>query len=384
MATPISGTVTSYQLTTGAKINMDELIYMLSPMDLPTTLGVDAQGTMVLRTAPVDQKQFYWMDEELLTPRATLAASATTGTTGLTVATGEALRFATGDLLRVVKQDGTNEVARVTGVSNATVTVTRGYASTTATNLATNDLLIGIGTALAEGSDPADFRSRDRDQRSNYTEIFGPYKIAMSRTEQIVTKYGVNSEWAKQTFNRMRELHIHREQSFIYGISNDDTSNKIRTTGGLIHYVTSNVDSTSTSLTVGAISTLQQTCFNAGDVPTVLMCNPASLGDLNDISNTSQLRVINTDSVRGRQRVEIIDTEFGSTTIIRNRWVHPHNAFLLKPEGCIRRVLSPVMYETLAKTGDADNAMLVGEEGYEIKGQQHMARFSKLTSYGVA
>lgn len=384
MATPISGTVTSYALTTGAKINMDELIYMLSPMDLPTTLGVDAQGSMVLRSAPVDQIQFYWMDEEILTPRVALAASATTGTTGLTVATGEALRFATGDIARIIKSTGLNEVVKITGVSNATVTVTRGYQSTTATDLVTGDMVIGIGTALAEGSDPADFRSRDRDSRSNYTEIFGPYKIAMSRTEQLVSKYGVNSEWAKQTFNRMRELHIHREQAFIYGHSFNDTSNKMRGTGGLVNYLTTNVDSTSTELTIAAISAQQQTCFNAGDVPLVLMCNPASLADLNDLENTSRVRTVETDSRRGRQRVEVIDTEFGTTTIIRNRWVHPHNAFLLKPEGCIRRVMSPVMYEALAKTGDADNAMIVGEEGFEIKGQQHMARFSKLTDYTAA
>ena len=56
-----------------------------------------------------------------------------------------------------------SEVVRITGVSNATITATRAYAGSTATNFASGDLIIGIGTALDEGSDPQNFRSRDRD-----------------------------------------------------------------------------------------------------------------------------------------------------------------------------------------------------------------------------
>lgn len=325
------------------------------------------------------------MDEEILTPRVAVANTGFATSTTLTVTAGESRRFGTGDLARFIKSGQTSEIVRVTGITgNDTITVTRGYGTTANTSaFITGDMLIGIGTALAEGSDPEAFRSRDRDSRSNYTEIFGPYKISMSRTEQLVSKYGVNSEWAKQLFNRMRELHIHREQAFLYGTRYDDTSNKWRSTGGLQHFITSNVNSTSTELTVSAISTLQQTCYNLGDVPMLLMCNPASLSNLNDLTDTGRVRVTETDSRRGRQRVEVIDTEFGTTTILRNRWVHPYHAFLIKPEACIRRVMTPVTYEVLAKTGDADNAMLVGEEGYEIKGQQHMARFNAL-SYTAA
>lgn len=384
MATPAAGQVTSYELDTGVKLNIDELIYMLSPMDLPMTLGVDADGSMVVRTAPVDQTEFKWQDEEILTPRVALAALATTGTTGLTVAAGEALRFATGDLVRVIKSTGATEVMTVSGVDNATITVGRGHASTVATNLSTGDVLIGIGTLLAEGSDPENFRSRDRDLRSNYTEIFGPYKIQMSRTERKISKYGVNDEWAKQTFNRSRELMIRVEQTLLYGIKNDDTNARKRSTGGLLHFLTSNVDSSSTELTLAKIVEMQQDCYNAGDVPLVLVTNPATLSDLNDLENTSVVRTVNTDSMRGRARVMVVDTEFGTTSIVRNRWCHPFHAFLIKPEGVIRRVLDPLMYQPLAKTGDADKAQIVAEEGFEIKGYQHMGVFTGLTAYTAA
>lgn len=385
MATPAAGTVTSYALTTGVKINMDELIYLVSPTDLPLTLGVDSDGSMIVRTQPVDEIQFYWMDEELLTPRVALAVNAVTADTTFTVASGEALRFSTGDLARVKRAGGaTNEVIRITGVSNATITATRGFNSTTATTFATGDYIIGIGTGLAEGSDPENFRSRDRDSRSNYTQIFGPFKISMSRTEQKIAKYGVADEWSKQLWNRSREYWMRIEQALLYGTSYNDSSSKIRATGGLTHYITTNVDSTSTQLTVANIVARQQAAYNLGDVPLVLIANPNSLGDLNDVGNTSVVRVTEQDSRRGRARVEYIDTEFGSTVLVRDRWCFPLDAFLVKPDGIIRRVLDPMMYEALAKTGDADNAQIVGEEGFEIKGQQHMARFSNLTAYSAA
>jgi hypothetical protein len=381
VAVPIEGKATSYELAVGVKINIDDLIYMISPMDSPLILGTDAQDTMVLGKAPVDQIEFSWLDEEILTPRVYIAAAATTGDTALTVTTNEGRRFATGDTARLMRAAGAQELVKVTAIATSTVTVTRGYQSTTAGTIASGDVLIGIGTALAEGSDPEAARHRDRDKRTNYTEIFGPYKIEMSATEQVVSKYGVNNEWAKQLFNRMREVYIRVDQAALYGVAFNDTSNKMRGTGGLYHFLTTNANSSATEFTLTNITSMQQDCYNAGDVPTVAIVNPNSLADLNDTENTSRLRVTYDDGRRGRRRVETLDTEYGSLTIIRDRWVHPHNAFLVKPGAITRRILRPMQYEVLAKTGDADKGMIVGEEGFEIKGQQHMGVFTKLTDY---
>jgi hypothetical protein len=380
MATPIAGRVTSYELTTGAKLNFDELIYLNSPIDLPMTLGVDAQNMAVVRKEPVDQTVFQWQDESLLVPRVQLAAAATTGDAAFTVAAGEALRFATGDTARVVKATG-SEVIRITGVSNATITATRAYGGSTATNFASGDVMMGVGTALDEGSDPENFRSRDRDLITNYTEIYGPYKISMSRTEQQVSKYGVVNEWSKQVWNRQREIWMRLEQGILYGIKFNDAVNRRRQSGGLHYFIASNVDASTTSLTTTAIMARQQAAFNRGDVPSVLIVNPASLADLNDLTNTTVISTDPKDTMRGRARVSYIETEFGTTSIIRNRYVHAYHAFLIKPEGVIRRILQPMIYQQLAKTGDSDNAQIVMEEGLEVKGEQHMAMWTNLSTY---
>ena len=111
------------------------------------------------------------------------------------------------------------------------------------------------------------------------------------------------------------------------------------------------------------------------------MANPKSLADLNSVADTNIVRVTNVDSVRGRRRVTLVVTEFGDLSVVRNRWMFPRHAFLLKQGNITRRVMTPLRAVTLAKTGDADSMMIVAEEGLEIKGEEHMAAFTNLTDY---
>jgi hypothetical protein len=43
--------------------------------------------------------------------------------------------------------------------------------------------------------------------------------------------------------------------------------------------------------------------------------------------------------------------------------------------------MQPLIVEALAKTGDSDSVMLLCEEGLQVKGETHMARFTNLTDY---
>ena len=74
-----AGKVTSYDLDVGVKINMDELIYMISPTDSPFINGIGTDGRQLLGSSPVDQQEFKWMDEELLIPRATVTDTGSAG-----------------------------------------------------------------------------------------------------------------------------------------------------------------------------------------------------------------------------------------------------------------------------------------------------------------
>ena len=382
------GKVTSYDLAVGVKINMDELIYMISPTDSPFINGIGTDGRQLLGSSPVDQQEFKWMDEELLIPRATVTdtGAAGAGATDVTVSTSDIYKFQVDDLITIGEADAAVNAAvkRVTHVNtDAGVLTLADWANSAdwpATTAAHADTVICVGTALVEGSDPGEARSADRTIRTNCTQIFGPTPIHMSRTEQQVSRYGVSDEFAKQVYGRSVENVITREQAYLYGQYNNDTANKRRSTGGLNYHITSNTDTT-TTLTITALEALQQKCYNAGGMPDLLIANPASFATLNAVGDSGRVRTVIDDPRRGRVPVASVFTEFGETQMLRNRWCHAETAFLIAKDGISRRVMQPLVVEALAKTGDSDKVQIVCEEGLQVKGEQHMGKFTNLTGY---
>lgn len=379
MATYPAPGASSYDLTNGLIVNIDEAIYMYSPEELPLLTGMASDGMSVLSQRPVDQIEFQWLDERNLAPRSTLNGAITTGDTTINVASTDGNKFSTGDVLTIRKAGvSVPEVIRVTGISTDALTVTRALVGT-ATNYATGAVVIGLGTALAEGSDPQAFRADDTSKSTNCTQIFGPTAIQMTGTGRVVPRYGIPDQWAHQLHLRTYENSQSREQAFLYGSYYNSTTSKIRTTGGLAYFITTNVNTTATQLTALTVQGSLQSCYNSGGLPDRLIVNPNSLLDLNDISNTSIVRQTVDDPKRGRVSTSFVETEYGSLPIVRNRWVHPSDAFGIKRDLVTRRIMRPLVFESLAKTGDSDKGQVVCEEGLQVKGQRHMFRMTNLS-----
>jgi len=383
-----SGKVTSYDLAVGVKINMDELIYMISPIDSPFINGIGTDGRQLLASSGVDQTEFKWMDEELLLPRAQISATTGAGgagTTEITVSTSDVFKFQIGDLLNNGAEDETvnGAIKIVTDITTGTgVIEVQDWINASVWPVPTvDDTIICVGTALVEGSDPGTARTADRTIRENYTQIFGPTPVNMTRTEQQITRYGVNDEFAKQLYGRTVENVITREQAYLYGKPVDDTSSKRRSTGGLMNFITTNTDASSNCLDVAELQTLMQKCYNAGGVPDLLIANPATFADLNAITDSGRVRTVIDDPRRGRVPVTSVFHEFGETQLVRNRWCHTESAFVVQKDGIQRRVIQPLVVEPLSKTGDADKVQIVCEEGLQVKGEQHMGKFTTLTGY---
>lgn len=367
--------VTSYDLTVGVKVDMDEAIYLTSPVDSPLLTGVDSDGLSVLGSLPTDQRKVEWLHDAILTPRTTLVVTAITAATTITVAAGDGFKFNIGDVLRI-----NDEHMLITGISTDVLTVTRGTPWGTAVQhaAATPPAVIGVGSALREGSDPPDSRVTDRSPFYNVTQIFGPEQVELSGTEQVVTKYGVANEFKHQLFQRVQELTIRREQALLYGKRVEDDAGMRRTMGGLLTYITTGLDSTETQLEVSSLATIQQASYGRGGAPDRVMANPIALGDLNLTSDTARVRMDAMDTARGRAPAMVVYTEFGPLTVVRNRWLRPSDAVIFSREQAIRRVLRPLILEKLAKTGDRDAMQFVCEETLEVKGQEHSGRFSAL------
>lgn len=370
--------VTSYDLVVGTIVDMDEAIYMISPADSPMLTGMGADGLSVLSSKPATQRRVDWLSDALLTPRSIAAAILIGATTVTLSVSGDGAKFGVGDVI-LLADPAANEHMLITGISGDVLTVTRGapYGTAAAHATAANNIVIGVGQALPEGSNPPQSRVTERVPSYNVTQIFGPEQVAMSATEQVIQKYGVPSEMSHQLFQRTQELAIRREQAILYGRRIEDDSATRRTMGGIFSMITSN-SSAATALDITALQAQQQRCYEAGGQPDRLMVNPVALADLNDTSNTTRIRQDFADTRRGRQPVSEVMTEFGPVSIVRNRWLKKSDAALFRRDQVVRRPLRPLILEKLAKTGDRDSMQMVCEESLEVKGQEHMAEFTQL------
>ena len=371
MAEQLANPIYSNDLTVETKVNIDELIYMLNPDDLPLLGGVNSDGFPTIPRQPVDNTEFFWLEDEFLTPRTTLSSAYTTGVdTTVSVAAGSGERFAVGDALRI-----DDEVFVVTAVSNDTLTVTGASAGTSGANHASGAEVIGIGTLLAEGS-IGDEQFTGRTKYSNYTQIWTS-KIQITRTAQRIPKYGIANELARQTRKIMLAEGVNMEQALLYGVKYQ--SGTTRATGGLAQFVTSNTNSTADWLTVEAIEDAQQVAYDAGGQFTAIVSNPANFCALNNLSGAERIQTVTIeDERRGRRRATSVVTEFGDVLLVRNRYCKAADAFGINRENVIYRVFQPMVMQALAKTDDKDNYMFVAEGGFEVKGQSHMYRWTAL------
>lgn len=367
----------SYDLTVETKVNIDELIYILSPMDLPLLSGTGADGVPLMPRTPVDNTEFFWLEEQVPLPRGTLASTINNAVTSVSVNTGDAVKFALGDGVRI-----DDEIMIVTGINTTTevLTVVRGSATDTNTLAASHTAgaeVIGLGTILVEGAiGSANFQGRDK--YSNYTQIWSK-KIQVSRTEQRIPKYGVPNELNKQTLNTMQSLNLGIENAALYGVKHLRASDNRRQTGGLNHFVTSNVDSTSYWLTLEAIEDMQQAAYDKGGMFEVLMSRPVNFQALNNIAGNDRISTVAIeDSRRGRRRATTVMTEFNEVVLVRNRWVKANNAFAYSRDNFVFRQFQPLLTQKLAKTDDTDTYMMVCEGGFQVKGQDHMAKWTAL------
>tara|TARA_R110000868_G_scaffold172746_5_gene408751 strand:+ start:2663 stop:3820 length:1158 start_codon:yes stop_codon:yes gene_type:complete len=364
----------SYDLTTETPINIDTIIKLLNYDELPMLGGTGGDGFSTIAKSPVDNTIFYWQTQDLPVPRTTVLTALTTTTTALVVAAGAGVSFAVGDAVKIG-----DEIVYISAISTDTLTITRAQAGTSdpGTTYTTGTDVIGLGTFLNEGEIGTQ-QFRGRDKHSNYTQIWTS-QIDMTRTQQRIPKYGVDSELG----NLVRQVALsegqNREQAFLYG--DKFQSDPKRMTGGLSYYLTSNVIGNGASgdwLTVTEIEKRQQVSYDAGGMFDTIVSRPRNFAALNNAEGAERVRTDWTDEYRGRRRAVSVVTEFGEVELYRNRHVKATDAFGLNREDLSERVFQPMVMQPLAKTDDRDKWMFVCEGGFQVKGQEHMVYWSGL------
>ncbi len=188
--------------------DVSDLIGIITPAETPL---LDALGDP-LREATSTHHE--WLEDELLPNKDAINDSAWTNPAAdTTFDVDNGGRFRNGDQIQV---EGSEELMLVTAVSGNTLTVFRGYASTTSENLADNQILNILGNAALEGSDKPNARFTSRVRCGNYTQIFTA-AAEVSGSDMAASQLGLADEMDYLKQVRLRELVRDLESTVING-----------------------------------------------------------------------------------------------------------------------------------------------------------------------
>lgn len=378
----VTGQVDTYGFTGGVrKLDVEEMIYLLSPHDVPFQGTYNTPNAEVPQIGPknsrlpyekVTQKKYSMLEDELLPARGSLNEALDTSETGVDVQTGEGKNFAIGHVIRI-----DDEFMRVSSISTDTLTVTRAFGSSTAATHADDAVIVGVGTALAEGSDPNDGTWVDPTEVYNVTQIFGPYLVETTGSEEAVEHYGVTSSQDYQVQKKIREMAIEFEQAIIYGRRVEDTSNKWRTMGGFFYFITTNVDSTTTSIDEDALLDQFQASYDNGGVVDLLAMGGRQKRNISAF-NVADIQLARSDRVRG-QIVTVYESDFGQADVMLNRHFRSSDLLGLDSQYASLTWLRQLAVEPLGKTGDSTREQIVCEKGLKLKLESRHFIFKALT-----
>ena len=141
----------------------------------------------------------------------------------------------------------TGETFRVTSVATNTLTVRRGYGTVAATAMNDNDELRRIGNAFEEGAAVDTAKTVQVNSIVNYLEIFKT-SLQLTGTEMSTTLYGGMDLPLRQKMSGI-EHSMKIESAFLFGqkyerlttsATTATTSHPLRTTQGIMRFITSN------------------------------------------------------------------------------------------------------------------------------------------------
>jgi len=241
-----------------------------------------------------------------------------------------------------------------------------------------------------EGDDVASFDAVTATVRlQNYAQI-SRKTIILSATEEVVNKAGRRSELAYQIAKRSAELKRDQEFTMLNGaVAAAGSTSTARGTASLGAWVKTNVDMQtngvnpsyttlpSSARTDGNVRTFTETILKnviqqvwaAGGTPKILMTGPVNKQRVSGFAGIASSRF----NINGGEKpatligaVDLYVSDFGTVSVIPNRFQRERDAWVLDPEYAKMVMLRPYQQIELAKTGDAEKRMLLVEWGHKV------------------
>ncbi len=352
--------------------DVSDLIGIISPYETPL---LDALGDPLREAVSTHHE---WLEDELLPNKDAINDDTFTDPdvdTEFDVDNGS--RFRAGDQIQI---EGSEELMLVTGIDGDTLTVVRGYAGTTAEDLADNQVINILGNAALEGADKPGVRFTNRNRCGNYTQIFTA-AVDVSGSDMAASQLGLADEMDYQKQERLRELIRDLENTIINGgepSSNPEGSGTVRRTmKGVIQHLATNVFHTGDSgfpsgsdLDEAKVNYVLRKIWesSSGNVDLIVV-GGFQKRKVNGFADGS--RSFSAADVTYKDMISIYESDFGVCRVATTRWL-PQDAVLFVDSS--RVSVLPLAgrsfhFKPLASGGDYESGQLIGEYTLELKNE---------------
>ena len=352
--------------------DVSDLIGIISPYETPL---LNALGDPMKEANSTHHE---WLEDELLPNKDAINDSTYTDPTSDTeFVVDHGSRCRVGDQIQV---EGSEELMLVTGISTNTLTIVRGYAGTTAENLADNQVINILGNAALEGADKPGARFTNRSRCGNYTQIFTT-AVEVSGTDLAASQLGLADELDNQKQSRLRELVRDLENTVLNGgqpASNPEGSGSVRRSmKGIIQHLSTNIFHTGdsgfpsgTALDEAMINyVLRKIWENSSGNVDLIIVGGFQKRKINAFCSDS--RAYGANDTIFTDMIGIYESDFGICKIVTTRWM-PQDAALLLDSSRIN--VLPLAgrsfhFKPLASSGDYECGQLIGEYTVELKNE---------------
>jgi hypothetical protein len=320
----------------------------------------------------VTQTTHQWFEDEMFSDESTTSASALVGDTAVSVVDAEPFRV--GHVIKIV-----DELLKVTAISGTTLTVTRGYAGTTAAAISSGAKVEVQFVEGVEGSDARNARYKARVKKTNLTQIFDD-SIEISGTAEAVQQYGIGDIYEYEKQKKQLELALQLEKALINGVEYE--SGQIRQMKGIRSFIATNVDAINAALTADAINNLAQKVYekggfaNGGDYKIIV---PAKQKRALSGLEQDKIRLERAENTRG-QVVDQFVSDFGQFEIAVDNNLGADELFLVDANRVAVRPLvgREFFHKFLGEKGDYQTGMIVGEYTLEVQQEKAHGRLKGL------
>lgn len=355
-------------LIVGKKEDVTDELLMLNPHQTP-------MQSLVGYGTPTKQVEHAWFEDEMYADETTATAEALAAATTLSVADGSIF-----EPKHVIKAG--EEFLLVTAVIGNDLTVTRGYAETTAADIASGDKVEFQFVEGVEGADARKARFKSRKRVSNITQIFDE-TISISGTAAATSQYSIGDLYEYEKQKKQLELALQLEKAIINGIKYEAENGLTRQMGGLRNFIKTNVaDAAKGALTLDLVTDAFQDVYEAGGFATggnyKIIVGAKQKRAFSAIDGAN-VRLTRQDNGRG-QVVDHFLSDFGAAEILLNNNLAPDEVFIVDAN---RIEIKPLQtrqfqHQYLGIVGDRTEGQIVGEYTLELHQEKAHARIKNL------